>query len=271
MAATFKTSFKNEFFEALKPLGFQKVKKSAHTYLARVINGEIIEAVTFFSGYKPTKGWEAYNIEIGIASIYSDVLDMSTKAGSCGWFRPLGEYYGATLKPNGFEQLKPLNSIPSIEFQKGDEQGMLDSIRELAECTAGAFDTDIKTVTDIDSYIDWLVLHHIPRLRINIDEGFAASRLGKYAGNEGLLWLLSKRERSVEEEYRRYAEHDKEMYAKRGRNIPPDDELTEGMTELVYSRFRLDKEPELKQQALAAAETRRRNNTEMLRIQGFEL
>ena len=43
------------------------------------------------------------------------------------------------------------------------------------------------------------------------------------------------------------------------------------MTELVYSRFRLDKEPELKQQALAAAETRRRNNTEMLRIQGFEL
>ncbi|MCR5122238.1 MAG: hypothetical protein K6B74_07445 [Ruminococcus sp.] len=271
MALTFKTAFKNEMSKALEPLGFQKVKKSNHPFLARVINGEIVEAVTCFSGYKPPKGWGVYFVEIGIASIYTDTMDMSVKNGNNGWFRSMGEYYGATLKPNGFEQLRPLDSVPCIEFQKGDEQAMLDSIRECANYAAGVFsETDIKTVTDIDSYFDWLVRHHMARLLINYEDDFASSVHGHYAGNEGLLWLLTSEGRDPEAEFARHIERENLMYKARGEEREAlDHGEKQNRLELVHSHFRMMNEPELKEAAMREIERRKEMNLLRLRTQGF--
>ena len=272
MALTFKTAFKNEFSAALEPLGFQKVKSSKHPFLARVINGEIVEAVTFFKGYRPPKGWEVYGVEIGIASIYTDTMDMSVKEGNGGWFRPVAEFYGATLKPNGFERLRPVDSVPCIEFQKGDEQAMLKSIRECAEYAAGVFGTDIKTVTDIDSYFDWLVMHHMPRLDINYEDNFASSIHGHYAGNEGLLWLLTKEARDPAAEFEKHIARENLMYKERGEDREAlDDCEKEYRRELAHSHFRLMNEPELREAALRETERRKELNLLRLRTQGFDV
>ena len=276
MALTFKTAFKNEFFEALKPLGFQKVKQSNHPYLARVINGEIVEAVSFRGAYKPPRGYEVHIVEIGIASVYTDVMDMSTKAGSSGWFRDMDEYYGATLKPNGFERLRPQGSIPAIEFPKGDEQAMLTSVRECAALAAGIIEPALGSVKDIDSYFDWLVEHHMARLYIDIQNDLAASRLGgHYANNECLLWLMTSQPRDAEKEFMRSIKREMLMYEKRGDPRTEeqvfDHSLKQALPVLCQMQRRLMTEPELREAALKKAGERREQNLALLRRQGFDV
>lgn len=66
---TLNAAFKQVFGEALEPLGFVKIK-SKHPYYVRVVNGEILNIITFNKDYKTE-----FSVFGGIATLYRIKLD----------------------------------------------------------------------------------------------------------------------------------------------------------------------------------------------------
>lgn len=75
---TLNAAFNQVFGEALKPLGFKKVK-SRYPYYARIINEEIIHVITYISKASSYRGKKAFEIYGGVASVYRENIDFSKK------------------------------------------------------------------------------------------------------------------------------------------------------------------------------------------------
>ena len=76
MKLTLNKAFDIVFGEALKPLGFQKIK-SRYPYYIKLVNNEIIHVITYISTTSSVPGKKAFEVYGGVASIYRDTIDFS--------------------------------------------------------------------------------------------------------------------------------------------------------------------------------------------------
>ena len=216
-----KTSLKSAFLqvygEALKPLGFQKVK-GKQPYLVRVVNGEIIHIITIAKQTSGLRGKKAFNIYGDVATVYRDKIDFSENP----------EYMLLGMKTNFdlYSHEHPISELRTDEEQKiikqllthyyetDNEESMFEELKVSLEFTKQLLLPYIDSIADIDA-------------------AFAYVPCGFWEKGDGLLGLKTKRYREILE--KKVIEREKQY--KRGLDKANYYKISNGYTQEKYEEM----------------------------------
>ena len=180
-----KTSLKSAFLqvygEALKPLGFQKVK-GKQPYLVRVVNGEIIHIITIAKETSGLRGKKAFNLYGDIATVYRDKIDFSEN--------PEYRIMSMTSSYNLLRKAHPVVEIRTDKekelikknrdyyYEIDNEESMFEALKTSLEFTKQILLPYIDSIADIDA-------------------AFTYVPCGFWEKSDGLLGLKTKRYREI--------------------------------------------------------------------------
>ena len=180
-----KTSLKSAFIqvygEALKPLGFKKVK-GKQPYFVRVVNGEIIHIITIAKETSGLRGKKAFNIYGDIATVYRDKIDFSENPE----YRIMGmktsfDIYGnehPIYELRTDEEHKRIKQLYRHYYETDNEESMFNELKVSLEFTKQLLLPYIDSISDIDA-------------------AYTYFSCGFWDGYEGLLGLKTKKYREL--------------------------------------------------------------------------
>ncbi len=188
--ATLNTVFKQVYGEALKPLGFLKLK-GRYPYFVRLIGNEIIHVITFLNRDSGVLGHKGFSIECGVATVYRQriSLDESPRDNS-NWFRGNLDI---------FEKRNPFvpRDIGSAMFEKlytfvykpNDDESMLEVVKNSLEETKKYILPVLNEVTNLKACIEYFDMFCSGLLNLYYEEeDFGNTNLSNFY-NEGLLFI----------------------------------------------------------------------------------
>lgn len=267
-----KTSLKSAFIqvygEALKPLGFKKIK-GKQPYFVRVVNGEIIHIITIAKETSGLRGKKAFNIYGDIATVYRDKIDFSEN--------PEYRIMGMTNSYNLLRKAHPVVEIRTDEekelikktrdyyYEIDNEESMFEELKVSLEFTKQLLLPYIDSVADIDAAYAYF-------LRFS---GFREEY-------EGLLGLKTKRYRELIEKELTEKEKDYKMClgypqyrCSNGHTQEKYEEMIQRHDEIIKIRAEpienVLNSPELSEKYNKKLEQRKAANIETLKSYGIEI
>jgi hypothetical protein len=152
-ALSFTGAFKQVFGEALEPLGF-KLIKSKHPYYVRLVNDEVIHALSCCSEATMQIGQKAFNIITRVASIYQ--RDIRFTGRPHYWFGQIGWYYNMRkyLKFEEKDQIF-LAKMDRFHYEPTDSEMLLSQMKFSLEATKRVMFPIFDEVYDLDTFIDY--------------------------------------------------------------------------------------------------------------------
>ena len=265
-----KTSLKSAFLqvygEALKPLGFQKVK-GKQPYLVRVVNGEIIHIITIAKQTSGLRGKKAFNIYGDVATVYRDKIDFSENPE----YRIMSmktsfDIYGnehsiSELRTD--EERKIIKRLITHYYETDNEESMFEELKVSLEFTKQILLPYIDSIADIDA-------------------AYAYFSCGFWEEYEGLLGLKAKKYREIIEEELTEKEKDYKMClgypqyrCSNGHTQEKYEEMLQRHDEFVKIRAEpienVLNSPELSEKYNKKLEQRKAANIETLKSYGIEV
>jgi hypothetical protein len=263
--STLPTLFKEIYGEALKPLGFKKVK-GRQPYFVRMIGDEILQVVTFT--VEPGHRYTTFTIKGGVATVYRPLIDLTINpCRNSNWLVSNLEIY---RKLNPFVDNSELfDRIYRFSCGK-DEESMLNEVKYSLDVTTEIMIPMFDKITDFEKCIE---NSDIIGMDISIfdDENFGVQYPNNYC-NEGLLLIkANNRDDFVKRNQNQLAviEYNKKI----GRGPIPNEKITEifeeRRIEYITKRDNIYNNPNLYKKALSELERRKAENIETLKSYGL--
>ena len=171
---TLNAAFKQVFGEALEPLGFVKIK-SKHPYYVRVVNGEILNIITFNKDYKTE-----FSVFGGIATLYrkefnfdQNVLNNIKVMNDTAQFY----YYG------GFAELTQSFFERSYSFSPDDSSSVKQAFLEALSQTKQYIIPVMDNIASLRDCVEHFMIYQSPIMNIIPEED------DLFGDNESLLYF----------------------------------------------------------------------------------
>ncbi len=294
---TLKSAFVEVFGEGLAPLGFVRLKKTKLPFFVRLINGEILQIVTYRQLSAKKIGYKRLEVLGGIVSLYRNTISFENEPQL--WLKTNGQFYrsecavpvddcvkkrviefncdiwGTSMKmyseperlEDGFTE-----NIYTFLCKADDNEEMLKGLQNAFEVTRSIMVSIFEKVTDLHSSVEYFYqMHENMWLCDNMEEF-------KVSNSEGLTMIVSeyrdnfvpfmehwlaKEVKEIENGTRGAAGAGSiDVYWERGRKR---------IQERVEVRDRLLNTPHLHALAIQEADRRKAVNTELLRAHGLPL
>lgn len=260
-----KSAFLQVYGDALKPLGFQKIK-GKQPYFVRVVNGEIIHIITCAKQTSGFRGKKAFNIYGDIATVYRDKIDFSKNPeymlmGMKTSFDIYGnEHSISELRTD--EERKIIKQLLCHYYEVDNEESLFDELNVSLEFTKQILLPYIDSIADIDA-------------------AYAYFSCGFWEEYEGLLGLKTKKYRDLIEEELTRKENDYKMClgypqyrCSNGRTQEEYEEMLQKHDEIIKMRVtpieNVLNSPELSEKYNKVLERRKAANIEILQSYGID-
>lgn len=177
---TLKSAFVKVFGEGLEPLGFVRLKKTKLPFYVRLIDGEILQIITYRKKSIKKSGYEQFEVLGGIVSLYRREINFEQPPES--WLYTNGRYYSSKCavpvdimlkksviqfhcdiwgtsmqlysEPEAMEEKFQMN-ISNFLCKKDDNEEMLKGVKNAFTVTSKIMLSIFEKVTDCNSCIDY--------------------------------------------------------------------------------------------------------------------
>ena len=177
---TLNAAFKQVFGEGLEPLGFVRLKKTKLPFYVRLIEGEILQIITYRKKSIKKSGYERFEVLGGIVSLYRREINFEQPPES--WLYTNGRYYSSKCavpvdimlkksviqfhcdiwgtsmqlysEPAALEEKFQMN-ISNFLCKKDDNEEMLKGLKNAFTVTSKIMLSIFEKVTDCNSCIDY--------------------------------------------------------------------------------------------------------------------
>ncbi len=207
---TLNSTFVKVFGDGLAPLGFVRLKKTKLPFFVRLINGELLQIVTYREKAKRKDGYKTFEVLGGIVSLYRRTIDF-TKSPEL-WLKSNHYYYskwdaelnndvkkqaikmGYSMSENQTIPVEACEeafkkSIISFVCKTDDNVSLLNGMKNAFDVTAHIMIPIFDQVNTYNSCIDFLYKYYSGWLELaELDEFIENDR---YSVSEGLLLILA--------------------------------------------------------------------------------
>ncbi len=269
---SFNAAFVKVFGEGLEPLGFKRLKnlKNKYPYFVRVVNGDILHAVSYRQTTSPKIGYKEFEVCCGVVTLYRRKLDFTVEPQ--GLLTNTSHLYSYAVEGG---KIDPSVKKPQSYYlcNANDSEEMLRKLELVFDDTMGLFLNYIDKITDLDSCVEYFyntqrgIMHLYP-----FDE-FITSR---YTSKSEALLLVKTRnmDDGVERLKNMYKDSD---FSFLGMKVTQED--IEKYLKKRYDRraqeyaYRLEmiNDPELNKRVLDEMERCKANNVELLKSYGLDI
>ena len=186
---TLKAAFISVFGEALEPLGFVKIK-SKHPYYVRVVNGEILNIITFEKDSKTEFG-----VFGGIATLYRKKFDFDHNViNNINVMNDTAQFY---FYSEPYESAKSIFNR-SYSFLPGDNNSISHSFLEALSHTKQYIIPVMDKIVSLRDCVDFYMVYHSPIMQILFNEKDISG------ANEGLLYFKIDDHSDMKHEFAKY-------------------------------------------------------------------
>ena len=181
-------TFVKVFGEALEPIGFKRIK-SKYPYYVRVVNDEIIHAITL--GKVPSRHNE-FCIKCGVATVYRGSIDFSINPYGENWFDVIYGVFGALSFNDKLEQdAEEFSDVITFSYS---ENTLMSTLEYALKMTKKVVLPLLNNVTDIKACTEYYLFNNhffslLSLQDIYENNGFVL-KYPKDNECEGLLWLI---------------------------------------------------------------------------------
>lgn len=273
--------------EGLEPLGFVKIK-GRHPYFVRVVEGEIIQVISFrkVPGHvticEGNTGYyhpELDEIEVfgGIATVYRRLIDLTgTPINNHAWMKTHREMY---ISGHWGECDKEfLNQIKGYIYKADEEGSMYEAGRLSLEMTKKIFIPIFDKVTNLNECIEYLE-DYTTCMYLGDDRkyGWNDVDFGYNENNEGLLYIKTRHQEDFVEKTLKRCENQYKGFRKSGFNYTEEEyeekykRAKANCIKKAEIRDRILNTPEIYENAMKELERRKKANIETLRSYGLDV
>lgn len=151
---TLNAAFIKVFGEGLKPLGFKRLKnlKNKYPYFVRVVNGEILHAVSYRQTTSPKIGYKEFEVCCGVITLYRRKINFTVEP-EC-LLTNTSHLYSYALEGG---KIDPSVKKPQTFYlcSATDSEEMLRKLEGVFDDTRGLYLNYIDKVTDLDSCVEY--------------------------------------------------------------------------------------------------------------------
>jgi hypothetical protein len=154
---TLNAAFIQIFGEALKPLGFKRIK-SKYPYFVRLIGDEIIHIVTYRDEWEGKPGYKSFVIYGTVTTIYSESPDLTLKpSDNINWFDcNIGFYRKQNPFISAEESSSMFKKLYRFTYKIDDEESMFCEVKRSLEETERIMLAIFNEVTNLNKCIKYL-------------------------------------------------------------------------------------------------------------------
>lgn len=270
--ATLDSVFKNVFGEGLAPYGFVKIN-GRYPYFARLISDEIIHIITYRTDWSGRRGYKAFNILGGVATVYRQSVNLTiTPKDNLNWLTTVSQFYAI---PNLLEYDRELCHSIQCFYYKLDDESLNNEIERSFEAARHFMLPILNRVTNLESCIEYFRTFNSQLLNI-YDSDFENENPTHYC-YEGLLLIKTHNHDDGAERMKRTIERTAELMKRKMIGLTQTDFekecelLNKVRLEQLTIRNKLFDDPKLYNKVLGELECRKKANTEILRSYGLKL
>ncbi|GHU55852.1 hypothetical protein FACS1894132_12560 [Clostridia bacterium] len=247
---TLNAVFKQVFGEALTPLGFVKIKSKYPYYVRVVEGGEIIHIISIRNEWSEELDKKAFNILGGVATVYRGRISLDKNPrDNTGWLRNVSCFY--TMPTINFDR-DFSKTISLFLYKPEDNKSMVNAVEHSLEITEKYMIPVLDKVNTLDLCIEYLNKFGLG-LYLYGDGCFGGKSTNSFY-NEGLLYIKTNHE-----------------IEKKWKKILDEKILDEESLQRVYQGYQYFGDPELNAKTLIELETRKKENTEILKSYGLNM
>lgn len=151
---TFNAAFVKVFGEGLEPLGFKRLKnlKNKYPYFVRVVNGDILHAVSYRQTTSPKIGYKEFEVCCGVVTLYRRKLDFTVEPP--GLLTNTSHLYSYAVEGG---KIDPAVKQPQSYYlcNATDSEEMLRKLEGVFNDTMGILLNYIDKITDLDACVEY--------------------------------------------------------------------------------------------------------------------
>ncbi|MCM1399512.1 MAG: hypothetical protein NC225_08540 [Clostridium sp.] len=267
------TAFKKVYGEALEPYGFKKIK-GKYPYFARVIGEEIVHVITYINTPMIVSGkYKAFDIECGVETVYVPKIDLDIPPRHNGnWMKDNLTIYRRT-HPDAPPQER-FNEMYEYVYDSTDENSLIEAMKKSFQHVEEIMLPHLDEVRDYKACIEHY--NHYAHSQIFIHEDFWNRRKHADYDDGPLQFKVFTAEEYADREKNRFKGADERdlQDVKEGRMTMEEFEIEKADRDrrlkadiALFEKYANN--PENNRILMEELESRRRENTEILRGYGL--